>query len=136
MKKIIEKAYKSKFFRFCLTGGLGTITNLLIFFLICDILKLPSNLGAIVAFIFAVTQNYFINHFWSFSEYSKINKVSLKDYLKFVSVSLIGLGINLVVLNLILYFFKVPYKVVAQAIGILFGLIFNYLGASKLVFKK
>jgi len=136
MKKIIEKAYKSKFFRFCLTGGLGTITNLLIFFLICDILKLPSNFGAIVAFIFAVTQNYFINHFWSFSEYSKINKVSLKDYLKFVSVSLIGLGINLVILNLILYFFKVPYKVVAQAIGILFGLMFNYLGASKLVFKK
>ncbi len=133
---LINKIFSIKFFRFSITGGLGTITNLLIFFLICDLLKLPSNLGAIIAFIFAVTQNYFINHFWSFNEYIKIRKVSIKDYLKFVGISLIGLGINLVVLNIILYFFKLPFKVVAQAIGILFGLIFNYFGSSRLVFKK
>lgn len=135
IKRIILKLFKSKFFRFAMTGALGTITNLLIFFFICDVFKLPSNFGAIIAFVFAVTQNYFINHYWSFYEYNKIKKVSLKDYVKFVSVSLIGLGINLIILNLVLYFYKLSVKVIAQSIGILCGLIFNYFCSKIFVFQ-
>lgn len=132
---MIKKILNSRFIRFCITGGLGTITNLIIFFIIADILNLSANVAAIVAFAFAVTQNYFINHFWSFSEYSKTKKVSFKDYLKFVSVSLLGLGINIIVLNLILYFFKPNLKVIAQVFGIAAGLIFNFFGSSRFVFK-
>lgn len=197
IKNLPKKFYSSKFVRFSVTGGLGTITNLIIFYLISDLLSFPSNIGAIISFVFAVTQNYFINHFWTFSQNNKtfkasvhyenikgcqdninsinkiynidsknnidyknynnksgdndimfdknnndtvfnnnIRKVTFKSYFKFVAVSLVGFGINLIVLNLILYFFKFPLKVIAQGIGILAGLIFNYFGASKLVFKK
>ncbi len=133
---LIQKVYNNKFIRFSFTGGLGTITNLIIFYLFCDKLKQPANFGAILAFIAAVTQNYFINHFWSFKNYSKENKISFISYIKFISVSLIGLAVNLIVLNLILIFFKLPLKVIAQGIGILAGLIINYFGARRLVFNK
>jgi putative flippase GtrA len=134
--KYFTKLYNSKFVRFSITGGFGTITNLIIFYIICDIFKLPSNLGAIVAFLFAVTQNYFINHFWTFKNLSISKSASFIDYIKFVGISLVGLGGNLTVLNLLLHLFKFPLKVVAQAIGILVGLLFNFLGANKFVFKK
>lgn len=132
----ISKFFQNKFFRFSIVGFLGTITNLLIFWIIVDYLKKPANAGSIIAFIFAVTQNYFLNHFWSFQEYSKRLKPSFVGYFKFISVSLIGLGVNLVILNLILILFYLPLKVIAQAIGILAGLIVNYLGSSKFVFKN
>ncbi|MCR4420972.1 MAG: GtrA family protein [Exilispira sp.] len=134
--KHFHRIYNSKFIRFSITGGLGTVTNLVIFYIICDLLKQPSNLGAIVAFIFAVTQNYFINHFWTFKDYSKKKKVSFPDYIKFVGVAILGLAVNLLVLNLLLFFFKFPLKVIAQTIGILVGLFFNYIGSDKFVFKK
>lgn len=134
--KHFHRIYNSKFIRFSITGGLGTVTNLVIFYIICDLLKQPSNLGAIVAFIFAVTQNYFINHFWTFKDYSKKKKVSFPDYIKFVGVAILGLAVNLLVLNLLLFFFKFPLKVIAQTIGILMGLFFNYIGSDKFVFKK
>lgn len=132
----IKRFIKNKFIRFAIVGLLGTITNLLIFWIIVDLLKNSANFGSIIAFVFAVTQNYFLNHFWTFQEYSKRVKVSFKGYLKFVSFSLLGLGVNLLVLNLILHFLSLPLKVIAQFAGILAGLIVNFLGSSKFVFKK
>lgn len=133
--KYFTKLYNSKFVRFSITGGFGTITNLIIFYIICDIFKLPSNLGAIVAFLFAVTQNYFINHFWTFKNLSISQSASFIDYIKFVGISLIGLGINLIIMNLILFYYKLPLKVIAQFFGIIGGLIFNFFGSKMLVFK-
>lgn len=135
INKYFSKLYSSKFIRFSITGGLGTITNLIIFYIICDIFKLPSNLGAIVAFLFAVTQNYFINHFWTFKNLSIFKSASFIDYIKFVGISLIGLGINLIIMNLILYYYKLPLKVIAQFFGIIGGLIFNFFGSKLFVFK-
>jgi len=134
VKIILNKIYSSKFLRFAVTGGLGTVTNLIVFFLISDLWALNSNIGSILAFIIAVTQNYFINHLWTFEEYGKSNGISWKDYLKFSGVSIFGLVINLIVLNLILYFFTLPLKVIAQAFGILTGFIFNYFGSRIFVF--
>ncbi len=136
MRIRLKSLLNKNFIRFSITGGLGTITNLLIFYILCDRLNLSTNIGAIISFSIAVTQNYIINHFWSFKEYSKNNKITFLSYIKFVAVSLFGLAINLAVLNLILLLFKLPLKVIAQVIGILAGFILNYLGAKLFVFTK
>ncbi|MFN3412326.1 MAG: GtrA family protein [Exilispira sp.] len=130
-----DRFIKNKFLRFSIVGFSGTLTNLLIFWFVVDYLKNSANAGSTIAFIFAVTQNYFLNHFWSFQEYSKRISPSFAGYFKFVCVSLIGFGVNILILNLILHFLVLPLKVIAQAIGILAGLIVNYLGSSKFVFK-
>ena len=81
-----------------------------------------------------MTQNYILNHLWSFKKYVNYD-LNLKSYLKYVSVNIFGLIANLIVLNLILIEFQPSLKVIAQLCGILVGTIFNYILSRVYVFK-
>lgn len=125
-----------KFIKFAVVGGLGTITNIAIFFFLVDLLKFDKTVISIFVFIIAGTQNYVLNHIWTFRQLTSGEKISLLGWIKFLGTSLIGLAINLLVLNLIVKFVKLPYIVIAQAIGIAAGMLFNYLGSKYFVFKR
>ena len=127
---------KRKFIKFGVVGALGTLTNLAIFFIFVDILKLQAAIISILAFLVAVTQNYILNHKWTFKEITLDNKISLFGWFKFVLTSLLGLLINIVVLTLIIHFFNPPYKVIGQFFGILLGMALNFLGSKFFVFKN
>ncbi len=127
---------KRKFIKFGVVGALGTLTNLAIFFIFVDILKLQAAIISILAFLVAVTQNYILNHKWTFKEITLDNKISLFGWFKFVLTSLLGLLINIVVLTLIIHFFNPPYKVIGQFFGILSGMALNFLGSKFFVFKN
>lgn len=134
--KIVKKLLKYKFIRFAFVGGLGSVTNLLIFYILADVLSFNYILVSICAFIIAVTQNYFLNHRWTFRDITLKTKPSMKSYLKFILVSLGGLGVKLTVLILILRFFKLPLKVIAEGLGIIAGMMINYFGSKLYVFIK
>lgn len=127
---------KHSFFKFAIVGFLGTLTNLTIFYIFVDIFGLWANLFAVVSFLMAGAQNYVLHHKWTFGRIMKDKKLSFLGYVKFIITTALGLAINLIVLNLILYFFDVPYKVVAQGCGVAFGTVFNYLGSKRFVFTK
>jgi len=131
-----DKPAFAEFFKFAVTGGLGTITNLVIFFLCADLFgvhEIPVSIGC---FLIAATQNYFINHFWSFRKMTASIAPSLKKWALFISASLAGLVLNLLVMKAVLIFWNPPYKVIAQAAGILAGMLVNF-GISKyMVFKR
>jgi putative flippase GtrA len=122
--------------KFALVGGLGTVVNLGMFYLMVDRGGVNSTVGSIVCFLVAVTLNYFLNHFWTFSHQLSGEKVSPVRYLKYVSVGTLALVVNVAVLNLILHFFQLPLKVIAQGIGILCGMACNFLGANFFVFVR
>ncbi len=124
-----------KAIQFGLVGILGTLTNLLIFFITGDILSFNENLCAVMSFAVAVTQNYLLNAFWTYGDTEQ--KKSFRQYLHFVGVSLIGLAVNLAVLNTILYLFPdMHWKTIAQAAGIGTAFILNFIGSHFLIFKK
>ena len=125
-----------EFIKFGITGGLGTITNLLIFFLLADLSKLPVIPVSILCFIVAGTQNYCLNHLWSFREYTGKTPVSFIKWIAFLSGSLLGLGINIGVMYFIVTNFTLPWKFIAQACGIAAGMIFNFLISKFVVFRK
>lgn len=127
---------KHSFFKFAIVGLLGMITNLTIFYIFVDIFGLWVNLFSVISFLVAGGQNYIFHHKWTFEKIMKDEKLSFLGYLKFIITTALGLTINLIVLNLILYFFDVPYKVIAQGCGVAFGTVFNYLGSKRFVFKK
>ena len=83
VKKIITELFK-----FGIVGGLGTLTNLAIFYLGADLGSVNETVMSIAAFCVAVTQNYILNHFFTFSDKTKGEKLSFKNYFKFISVSL------------------------------------------------
>jgi len=125
-----------QFIKFGITGTLGAITNLLIFFLCVDILQLLPTPVSAGCFLIAGTQNYIINHKWSFRYNTAGEKTSLKKWLFFLSASTLGLCINLLTLNLLLRFFILPYKFIAQAAGIVFGMLMNFFVSKTIVFRK
>ncbi len=134
-RKKIGELYENSLLRFLFVGALGTIVNLIIFFIFADYLKFNHNIASIIAFCVAVTQNYFLNHTWSFRKFVNF-QVNLNNYIKYVFVNIFGLIVNLIVLNLILMQFNPAIKTTAQLSGVLAGTIFNFILSRLFVFKK
>jgi dolichol-phosphate mannosyltransferase len=122
--------------KFAITGGLGTITNLALFFLCADLAKLPAVPVSIGCFLAAGTQNYCLHHKWSFAGNTRGTALSIKKWLQFLCSALFGLGVNIIVMNAILQSIAPPYKVIAQACGILAGMTINFIAAKIVVFRS
>jgi dolichol-phosphate mannosyltransferase len=122
--------------KFAVTGGLGTLTNLALFFLFADMAKLNAIAVSAGCFIIAGAQNYMIHHKWSFIENTGGTKPSFRKWLVFMASSLVGLAVNIGVLNFMLASFVLPFKVIAQGCGILCGMMINFIAAKFVVFRK
>ena len=132
MKKLIQP----HFLRFLIVGGLGTITNLVLFFLLVDILQFRPIPITVSTFIIAALQNYLLNHYWTFSDITKKKPANINGLIKFLFLAFIGLTINIIVLTIIISVFNPQFKVIAQALGIAGGTIFNFIGSKYWIFYE
>jgi putative flippase GtrA len=132
----VNKLIQPHFLKFLLVGGLGTISNLTIFFLLVDILKFRPIPVSVGTFIITVLQNYLLNHYWTFSDVTKKKPANINGLIKFLFLAIIGLTINIVVLTTIILVFNPQFKVVAQAFGIAGGTIFNFIGSKYWIFYE
>jgi putative flippase GtrA len=126
----------TQFIKFSLTGGLGTITNLAIFFLCADKAGLPEIPVSIGCFLIAGTQNYAINYQWTFAAKSPKIPPSMKQWALFLCASLLGLAINIAVMTFVISHFSPPYKFIAQACGIAAGMIINFTLSKLFVWRR
>lgn len=125
-----------KILKFGITGGLGTITNLILFFLFADLMKFPPLVINIFCFLVCSVQNYIINHLWTFKVENGDSKPSVKLWFKFFCGSLLGFAMNFSMLTLLIKNFSWPLYVIPQGIGILCGMVFNFLFSNFIVFRK
>ena len=125
-----------QFIKFAITGGLGAVTNLFIFFLCADLAKIREIPVSIGCFIIAVTQNYIINHTWSFKQENHSEKLSIKKWFMFMCGSLLGLAINIYVMRFMITHFNLPWKFIGQACGIAAGMVFNFTVSKLVIFKR
>ena len=133
IEMILNLVYRARFVRFAAVGSAGLLTNLYIFHFGVYFFELGINISATLAFIFANFQNYLINAKWTFKGSNE--RVGFKEYLKFLLSSLLGLGVNLLILNLYICLFIEQTVYLGQTIGILAGTIFNYRFSKYFVFK-
>ena len=124
----------AKLLKFALVGGSGTVLNLGLFLLLVDGGKMSPTLGAVLCFAAAVTSNYLLNHIWTFQTQIGCGGPSAARYLRFIAVSLAGLGVNLGALNLALALFHPACKVFGQAAGIACGMTINFIGSNLFAF--
>lgn len=125
-----------QFIKFGVTGALGAITNLALFFVLADKAALPEIPVSIACFILAGTQNYIINHTWSFANNTEKSASSVKQWLLFLGASLAGLILNIMVMKLIIMNCNLPYKFIAQAAGIAAGMAVNFIFSKSIVFRS
>jgi putative flippase GtrA len=83
-----------------------------------------------------VTQNYIINHRWSFRQNTVHEALSFQRWLKFTGASLLGFLVSLLVMKTIILTFAPAFKVIAQACGILSGMVINFILSKLFVFRK
>ncbi len=142
MKDIFKKFLRIQFIKFCIVGGLGFVTDMAVFTILKNLLqaesKLLLNIIPLFGYIAAVTQNYLINHFWTFGDQTKKISPSKKAYAIFFAVSLTALMPRYIVYNYILSSFGKSglYPEFANFVGIVAATVFNFIGSKYFVFVK
>ncbi len=121
-----------QFFRYALVGASGTFLDLGSLFIFVEYVKLPLLLAATFSFILAVVNNFLLNKLWTFKDPSKNYR---KLFIKFLIVSLVGLGLTLSLMHLLVNVFMIWYMI-SKAITSLVVLTWNFLGNKLWTFKS
>jgi dolichol-phosphate mannosyltransferase len=110
--------------KFVFVGGSGYIVNLAVFALLTHFADLHHIVAAIAAFIVAVSNNFWWNRHWTFGAGDGHAGFQAA---RFFVVSLVGLGFNLVLLELFVSSFDMP-ELAAQALAVALVTPVNFIG--------
>ena len=94
--------YFRRFLKFGIVGVSGTIVDFTITWLFRDVVGLYDLVANAIGFTVAATTNYILNRIWTWRSQEKNVGV---EYLKFFAVSLVGLGLNTLILSLLKHLF-------------------------------
>ena len=131
MDKLLSQDYFFKFLKFGLVGFSGVFVDFGITYLCKEILKIPKYVANAIGFISAATSNYFFNRVWTYQSH---NPKVMVEFTEFFIISLIGLGINTLILWLLVSKFKMNFYVAKIfAIGIV--TIWNFLANTLITFN-
>jgi|SRR5690348_13645003 len=110
--------------KFCLVGGTGYALNIAVFALLTVQFNVHHIAAATIAFLVAVTNNFWLNRHWTFS--ARDGHAGFQA-VRFFAVSVLAFLFSLGMLELLISGFGVP-KVAAQAISIAAATPLNFLG--------
>ncbi|MDR1226689.1 MAG: GtrA family protein [Prevotellaceae bacterium] len=82
--------------KFCVVGGSGVFVDFGATYLCKEVLRLNKYLSNSAGFMLAATSNYVLNRWWTFES---DNPDISSEYLKFVGIAIVGLGLS----NLVIY---------------------------------
>jgi putative flippase GtrA len=125
-----------KLIRFGMVGSVGAGINFAAYYFAFEYAHFGVNLSAVTAFCIAVINNYVLNHIWTFRAENGSRTVNLRQFAYYLVGNIQGLMINLVILNLVVMAAGEQYHFFGQALGIMFGMLSNFIFAKKLVFKN
>ena len=110
--------------RFGIVGGSGYVVNLVVFAVLSGAVDLHHIPAAIGAFCVAVINNFWWNRHWTFD--AREGHAGFQAA-RFFTVSLAGLGVNLVLLELFVSGVELP-ELPAQALAVALTLPVNFIG--------
>lgn len=91
-------AYLSRFLKFGVVGCTGTIIDFGLTYICKEWIKINKLIANAIGFTVAATSNYILNRIWTWESTSQ--QVGL-EYAKFFGVSLIGLGLNTLIIYIL-----------------------------------
>ena len=115
----------ARFIRFGLVGGSGVVINMLVLYLLHDELGFPLSRSSLVAISLAILNNFLWNNFWTF----RAAGIQTRRVVQFIAISLVGMAINLAVLNL-LFAADIHYAL-ANLAGIMVATAWNFYANSR-----
>ena len=128
-----KKNVIKEFVKFGVVGGIGTLINIAILYLLTEKAGVYYLISAIFSFIVAMSSNFILNKIWTFKENVKLGIG--KKYLQFGLVSVSALLVNLFFLYIFTEILGI-YYIISQILAIGIALIINFLGNKIWTFSK
>jgi putative flippase GtrA len=119
-------------FKFGVVGATGYVINLIVFSALTQVLDVHHIPAAIGAFVVAVTNNFLINRHWTFD--ASEGHAGFQAA-RFFTVSVVALGVNLIVLELLVDELGFP-EIPAQAIAVAVATPVNFIGNKLWTFDR
>lgn len=98
-----------QFFRSVFVGGLATLVDLGVFYVLAIIFNIHPNLATTISFVFGLIINYYLTQLWVFS-YTPDSLT--KSFTIFTIIGIVGLLLN----NFLLYV-MIDYRILAKTLG-------------------
>ncbi len=124
----------NQFVRFCLVGASGVLVNYLVMRGLYNGLRLPYGLCSVTAYLVASVNNFIWNKIFTFKDAARGFWPVVKQYLRFLSVILLGMAINLGALVLLVELVGLD-PVPANLLGVLLATVSNFLGNKLFAFR-
>ena len=125
LRSLIKKLLQFRFVRFCITGGLNTLVDFIVFFLLTGSLKWPVIPSQVISYSAGILNSYCINRRWTFGW----------EMLWFIGVNLCVLGVSVLsmwVFTTQMGFGTILSKLCTTALTMVLGFVLNRL----LVFRS
>ena len=126
VKELLTQAMLYRFLKFCVVGVTGTIIDFGLTWIRKEKLKIPKFIANAIGFVVAATSNYILNRVWT---WGSTNEQVGVEYVKFFGVSLIGLGLNTLILYLLHEKLKLNFwisKVFATGVVMVWNFLANH----------
>jgi putative flippase GtrA len=117
--------------KFCVVGSIGYGVNLGVYSLLLNWANLNYLIAAVGSFAVAVTNNYLLNRYWTF--HHQRGHFAYQG-MRFLVVSLVSLGANLLILHLLIS--AGLGKIVGQAVAIVLVTPLNFVGNKLWSFRR
>ncbi|HET6832062.1 MAG TPA: GtrA family protein [Solirubrobacterales bacterium] len=122
-------------FHFAVVGGIGYVVNLAVFTLLAEGADVNHLLAAVGAFVVAVTNNFLLNRHWTFRRQGSKESHAGFQAARFLTVSIVGLAVNLVILELLVSSAGLA-ELPSQAIAVALATPVNFIGNKLWTFDR
>ena len=121
--KIKNNKLLMQIIKFVIVGGIATIIDYIIFFILHELLKVPTLPANVISFTVSVIYNYIASVKWVFDVKKEDPK---KQFIIFLILSIIGLLINTAIVYVtidLLHWYSMICKIIATGIVMVFNFI-------------
>ena len=132
MSKIFHDYISAEVIKFIFIGSIGAVINLIIFYILFTHLDLSFNFSQAFAVVLSMCMNYFLHNIIIFRNFKMSGTEQLKGLFKYGTVVMPGLVLNI---GITAYLYNPTIPTFSVCIGILAGLLFNYLLSREYVWK-
>lgn len=131
--------WRHAFIRFCVVGGLGYLLAILLLALFTGWARLEFATANALTIFLTMIATWLGNRYFTFHDRrARQFTAILQEWLKFMGANGLGALVNYLSALALVHYAAAPFsnKFVAQAIGVLMGLVFNFTLSRTLVFRK
>jgi putative flippase GtrA len=130
-KKIFDYFWSRIFWRFAFSGGIATLTDIILLYILTEYLNIWYLVSSVFSFLVGSLTHFTISRYWVFQN---LEKSYWRQYASFFLIHLGGLIINVLGLYLLVEFVGI-YYIIAKLLVVVLGVSWTFWGNKKFTFK-